>query len=165
MSKNKFYWIVGVLVLVAVAWWGWGKWQNERLLTRYELGGEKAVTPAEFLRVAKLLEEKYKQDTYGGATPEATLALFVAALKKGDDNLAVKYFLPENQTKALNDIKVIRGKNTMDKDIQDITTYPTKWCNDKNTECAFSRQYEDKSVSMIEFRLNITNKIWKIVSW
>ncbi|MBI4130673.1 hypothetical protein HY468_05120, partial [Candidatus Roizmanbacteria bacterium] len=41
------------------------------------------------------LEDEYRNDTYGGATPEETLALFIAALEAGDIELASKYFLPD----------------------------------------------------------------------
>lgn len=43
------------------------------------------------------LEEKYKNDTYGGSTPEETMQLFIAALKAGDTELAAKYFVIEKQ--------------------------------------------------------------------
>ncbi len=36
--------------------------------------------------------DPFKNDTYGGATPEETFDLYLAALKKGDLELASKYF-------------------------------------------------------------------------
>jgi len=36
--------------------------------------------------------EQFKNDTVGGKTPEETLKMFVAALKKGDVELASQYF-------------------------------------------------------------------------
>lgn len=45
----------------------------------------------------KQLERKYKEDQYGGATPEETLKLFVEALEKKDFELASKYYVPEKQ--------------------------------------------------------------------
>ncbi|MEK7143610.1 MAG: hypothetical protein AAB756_02155, partial [Patescibacteria group bacterium] len=51
-------------------------------------------TAGEFENYYKNLDEVYKKDTYGGATPEETLALFIDALKKGDTDLAAKYFVP-----------------------------------------------------------------------
>ena len=36
--------------------------------------------------------DKFKNDTVGGKTPEETLKMFVAALKKGDVELASQYF-------------------------------------------------------------------------
>lgn len=42
----------------------------------------------------------YKQqlaDTYGGKTPQETLKMYIAAIEKGDYNLAGKYFVAEKQ--------------------------------------------------------------------
>ena len=57
------------------------------------------------LKYFENLEEEYKNDTYGGATPEETLALFIAALEAGDIDLASKYFLPDEREKMSNDLK------------------------------------------------------------
>lgn len=57
----------------------------------------------------KYLEElkaQYENDTYGGKTPEETLDLFVAALEKGDVELASKYFVLEKQE----EMRVTLGK-------------------------------------------------------
>ena len=43
------------------------------------------------------LKRPYLEDTYGGATPEETFEMFLDALKKGDIDLASKYFIIEKQ--------------------------------------------------------------------
>mgnify|MGYP001562286652 CR=1 FL=1 len=43
-------------------------------------------------RFQESLEEPYKKDTYGGKTPEETWAMYLDALKKGDIELAIKYY-------------------------------------------------------------------------
>ncbi|MGB9743534.1 MAG: hypothetical protein ACPLW9_02375, partial [Minisyncoccales bacterium] len=52
-------------------------------------------------RAAKQFEQDYlnflKQDTYGGKTPQETYELYVDALKKGDIDLAVRYYYWEKQ--------------------------------------------------------------------
>ncbi|MBI3019760.1 MAG: hypothetical protein HYY60_00320, partial [Parcubacteria group bacterium] len=55
------------------------------------------------------LQAEYKNDTYGGATPEETLSLFIAALEKGDIELASKYFLPEDREEIL--VQIQSSKN------------------------------------------------------
>src|SRR3989344_4684683 len=50
------------------------------------------------------LERLYEEDTYGGQTPEETLELLIAALKKGDIDLASKYFLPEDRGEIEQDL-------------------------------------------------------------
>jgi len=66
-------------------------------------------TAGEFEKYYKNLEEAYKKDTYGGATPEETLQLFIDALKKGDVELAAKYFIPEKQKEEEENLNI--GKN------------------------------------------------------
>ena len=53
-------------------------------------------------------ERLYREDTYGGTTPQETLSLFIEALKKGDTDLAAKYFVPDEREETityLNDLK------------------------------------------------------------
>ena len=38
-------------------------------------------------------EKPYREDTYGGKTPEETYDMFLDALRKGDTTLASKYFV------------------------------------------------------------------------
>lgn len=44
-----------------------------------------------YLEWEQNFEKAMREDTYGGKTPEETLALFIDALKKGDIELASKY--------------------------------------------------------------------------
>jgi len=58
--------------------------------------------------------DMFKNDTYGGETPEKTFNMFVEALKNEDVDLAVKYFVldpdrRENYRKEFNDLKA-QGK-------------------------------------------------------
>jgi len=59
------------------------------------------------------MERPYREDTYGGATPEATYALFIAALKKGDIDLASKYFSPKRQAEWLKELEAQKEKSTL----------------------------------------------------
>ncbi|MEK7115422.1 MAG: hypothetical protein AAB862_00545, partial [Patescibacteria group bacterium] len=71
-------------------------------------------TAGEFENYYKNLDEVYKKDTYGGATPEETLALFIDALKKGDTDLAAKYFVPEKQKQEAEDLRIGKEKGNLD---------------------------------------------------
>ena len=51
------------------------------------------------------LQAPYINDTYGGATPEETFDLYLAALKKGDLELASKYFVVNKQARELQDLQ------------------------------------------------------------
>jgi len=53
----------------------------------------------EYVEQEKQLIQQMKDDPYGGETPEQTLGLFIDALKKGDTDLAAKYFVIGEQEK------------------------------------------------------------------
>lgn len=97
MNKKKLYWGVGLVAIIFLVWWGFRTWQNEAIFKKYQAGGEKALTSDEWAKFEGIIVEKYKADTYGSTTPEGTLELFVDALKKGDAELAAKYFVPEKK--------------------------------------------------------------------
>lgn len=68
----------------------------------------------------KALEKKYAEDPYGGDTPEETLRLFIDALKKGDTDLAVKYFILDKQEEWKEDLAKIKEKNLLGEMIKDL---------------------------------------------
>jgi len=59
-----------------------------------------------YIKYWEKLNEAYKKDEYGGATPEETLNLFIEALKAGDLELASKYFVVEKQPFVLRDLEL-----------------------------------------------------------
>ncbi|MBI3420520.1 MAG: hypothetical protein HY006_00465, partial [Candidatus Sungbacteria bacterium] len=67
------------------------------------------------------MERPYREDVYGGSTPEATYAFFIAALKKGDVELASKYFSPKRQAEWL---KELRAQKRAGKMVEFIKTLP-----------------------------------------
>ena len=80
-----------VFLLIAVAGYIAGN------LTKYGLDVSKADKTVE--RFQGALEEPYKKDTYGGKTPEETWAMYIDALKKGDIDLASRYYAVGSQGK------------------------------------------------------------------
>lgn len=95
----KRWWFWGLVACGAVATWQavlYFNWQGD--MTKYQI--RNAVADAYMQREqdkADALEAAYKADTYGGATPEETLKLFIDALEKKDYELASKYFVVEEQ--------------------------------------------------------------------
>src|SRR3989344_7369230 len=77
------------------------------------------------------LQAEYANDTYGGATPEETLALFIAALEKGDIELASKYFLPEDREKILDQIKSAKNEDRLDEAIARFKNLDLETKNEK----------------------------------
>ena len=106
------------------------------------------------------LKQKYAEDTYGGNTPEETLGLFIDALKKGDIELASKYFVIEKQTKwekKLEDIKTQNKLNVMIADLEKL-----KLTKSNETEAFYTLSNKEKIVSIeMIFSINNNNK-WKI---
>ena len=111
----------------------------------------------------KQLEKRYKEDQYGGATPEETLKLFVEALEKKDFELASKYYVPEDQDAALKKI------NNSDKVALQNFIVAYSAGNIESTKLGSSGSYEVKIVGnddptpfIFELRQNPFSKKWKI---
>ena len=47
----------------------------------------------QYAKQQRIIEDAYRNDTYGGKTPQETLDMFIEALKAGDVELASKYFM------------------------------------------------------------------------
>lgn len=148
--------IVGVFALWALAdsvyqAWGGYKWQKQ----------------TEKFQAA--LEQPYKEDVYGGKTPEETWAMFLDALKKGDIELASKYYDVGHQEKAKQMIEKLKQKNevdgwikeleTLEKNSQQLTTNDRAYYFYKY----FDLEFKKDLWGPVEFYLNPYTKVWKIV--
>ena len=87
----KIFFIVFIFILIAVVSYVVG------ILVKYRLDVRKVDKATE--RFQSALEEPYKKDIYGGKTPEETWAMYIDALKKGDIDLAIKYYAVGDQEK------------------------------------------------------------------
>jgi hypothetical protein len=102
---RKWWFWVGLVVAIVAVWWLWGyfAWMIHTAPIRAQQDraqkGWLAMQAEE-----KALEAQYRADTYGGATPEETLRLFVEALEKKDFELASKYVVPENRAQFTMDL-------------------------------------------------------------
>lgn len=101
MPKDKiFNGILVVFVLLsAVMIWMRG---NEFVAVE---NPDKELQGQAYIKYWDKLNEAYKKDNYGGATPEETLDMFITALKTGDLELASKYFVVEKQPFMLEGFK------------------------------------------------------------
>ena len=95
--------VFGVLVfviflfLLAVGIWG------EDLKGYINERRQQAIYNKYITEPQKKLEEAYKKDVVGGRTPEETLELFIAELKKDDLEAASKYYAVEDQKQTYRD--------------------------------------------------------------
>ncbi len=150
MLKNvlKFLGIaVGIVIVGAGALWGVQYWQ-------YRTSPEYRA-----LQDLKNLQKQYAEDPYGGNTPEETLRLFIDALKKGDTDLASKYFILDKQEEWRNDLLIIKEKGLLDEMVRDLEN--TKLEN-KDSETARYFFVTEENLSSPVVLVKSVNGKWKI---
>ena len=99
-GRKKFLVFFSVLltlvVLVAAGSFAWASyWSPEARRAQ-----EAKANFEKFNAGMQAYEDAMRADTYGGATPEETLRMFIDALKKNDIELASKYFMLETNTQS-----------------------------------------------------------------
>ena len=149
--------IVGALVLWALADSFYQAWQ-----------GYKWNKQADKFQDA--LEQPYKDDTYGGKTPEETWGMFLDALKKGDIDLAIKYYAigriegvptdslyKKKQNGQLGEwIKELEGlKKSSREPLEGQANYYYDY---------FDEEFKQIISAPVIFYLNPYTKVWKIVN-
>lgn len=106
------------------------------------------------------LKKQYAADTYGGRTPEETLQLFIDALKKGDIDLASKYFVIEKQEKWRIDLAKIQEKGLLGDMLADLEKIEL---SKKEADIAFFAVANEKNEVTTQMILKkILNRRWKI---
>lgn len=146
-------WFVGILIIGGIVLWGVQQY-------RYRHSPEYKV-----IKYYNDLADQYAKDTYGGDTPEETLRLFIDALKKGDVELASKYFVIEKRGEKLADLKIGKERGNLEKIITFLknVNYPTKYPD--GTTYDLSIVEADNSIKFgVHFILNEVTKKWKIES-
>jgi len=129
MMKNiktgKKYFIGGFLVLILVL----GVFvvlRNKEIKIQFDENGRVIVmdkkwyeSPIQFAKklvdLQERLEEMKKLDDFGGATPQETMDAFVEALKKGDTELASRYFVFNKQEQMAKELVVGRENGNLNK--------------------------------------------------
>ena len=107
----------------------------------------------------KEIEKQYAEDSYGGDTPEETLALFISALKVGDTNLAAKYFVLDAQAQWREDLAVMKEKGFLVEMVKDLNKTSTKIDGDT---AFFTLTNQDMPESQLVMHKNPLNNRWKI---
>lgn len=105
------------------------------------------------------LKKQYAEDSYGGDTPEETLRLFVEALKKGDTDLAAKYFVLDKQQEWKEDLAKIKEKGLLKSMIRDLENKKGGEVNNDTTRYFITA--EDGLSSPLVLVKSINGK-WKI---
>lgn len=139
-----FFVVLAGAIIYAIGYW---KYQNSP-----EYRAEKDL---------EALEKKYAEDTYGGETPEETLRLFIDALKKGDTDLAAKYFILDKQQEWKEDLAIIKEKKLLGEMIRDLER--TKISRQDEQEVFYTATNEENIVSVLINIRKIANGKWKIL--
>lgn len=150
-----------IILMVGGGYWTWDRFFSS-------IGKERRFAD-EQMRTYEQKEKAYvaamTADTYGGKTPKETLDLFVAALEKGDIDLASKYFLLDenlSHEKILNQLRDIKNKNLASVMVKDFkTAEPYKSLYENNQQFVIYNSGKTNSLILNMF-LNKYSGLWKI---
>jgi len=165
-NKKLIYVILAVVVLTAGGFFYWQK-QNEefRLIT-----DETEMTKFVMTHSQEELDEYYRKvdelkasDTYGGKTPEETMELYIDALKKGDVELASKYFDWIDQEKEINELKDL-SKEQIDDYLNVLQIKNEVSCNDVMGWCESHGNYKGVNILIARFIKIEQSGLWKLES-
>ncbi len=151
---KKFLIVVSILVGLFLLWWvgsagyySWKTWRIQKKTNDFQ----------------NALSQPYREDTYGGKTPEETWAMFLEALKNKDAELAGKYFVVEKQEEWKKIIEDTIKDGKIESIIQNSSVLRHDHSNDSTAYYFRNVEKGGKSVSSpVNFILNPYTKVWKI---
>jgi len=118
------------------------------------------------------LEKPYREDIYGGKTPEETWGLFLNALRADNIDLASKYFYVDWQEKNKKFLLDLKNENDLNLYLKQISVPLIKDTEipdflKHNSERAYYyyiiKQSDGKYRNDVNFYFNPYTKIWKIL--
>lgn len=113
-------------------------------------------------KAAEAMNKEQMEDVYGGATPEETLKLFTDALKKGDTELASRYFLIEDQEEQKNYLDSVASRNNLSKIWEDIAKGVLRL---EDSRAYLSVVEDGVEVAAMTLAKNSYNGKWKILEF
>lgn len=122
-----------------------------------------------YLRFVENYQKPYREDTYGGKTPEETWTTFLTALKAGDVELASKYVTVNKREEALtrlNDaIKLKRIEHALQQYSGPLTREGKDYLIGENAYYFIPMKLSNgtSEAYSIVFTLNPFTHIWKIL--
>jgi len=152
--------VLGILVIVSIYYYPkFSEWREQRRQEKIIEKYDKAVAE---------LEQKRKNDTFGGKTPEETVEKFLSVLKTGDLELASKYYEMALQKKALTNLKEEKQKygdisHTINY-FEEVISKGIKGCANIDKDyggCVYEFEI-DIGIEEIGLSLNKFTNIWKI---
>src|SRR3990167_6466904 len=110
-----------------------------------------------FQKAEQELYQKMMADTYGGKTPQETLELFIAAVEKGDYELAGKYFVKSKQEEELRALQAAEKA-----DIDNVIKLMKETENDSGSYSVDRKTFIVRKPILTEYTF-YPSGIWKIV--
>jgi hypothetical protein len=165
-SRWKFWAIIiafFLVVIIAALYFAW-QWY---LSPEAKMAIQSQKSYEAYMRMMDRYEAAMRADTYGSSTPEGTLQMFIAALKKGDAELASKYFLLDesgSRTKWEDGLIDAVSNNRAESIIKGVQEAMSDKVQDGN-DIAFESLDSNGIVDiLIEMKLNEYSGVWKIES-
>ena len=146
---------IALAALVLLIWIGsaaYSAWQGHQFQKKTE-------------QFQMVLTKPYREDTYGGKTPEETWAMFLDALKKEDLELASKYFVPEKQEEWKKNLISTNQKSKLSTAIKNIEKIEFDSSTPETSYFFYNIKDENSGVyykNSVIFILNPYTKVWKI---
>jgi hypothetical protein len=115
------------------------------------------------------MRKPYEEDIYGGKTPEETWQMFLDALKKGDIDLASRYFDVEHQGEAKKWLENLKQENRLNQNIEEMETLHKSEEKTISQDRAYyfyyyyDEEFKQNFSSPTSFYLNPYTKVWKIL--
>ncbi len=180
-SKIKFriglkHWTGTLIIAVIAGFVIFGLLRGQEFLASFLVGRETK-------KIQRELERPYREDKYGGKTPEETFDLFLEALRKGDIELASKYFELENQEEWVEKLSQYKENNSLSDFLKELERERKEWKFIKNdgeiaeygytvvVEKPTKTKFNDQIIDIPpgEYKNSIIfiksfNKLWKISS-
>lgn len=121
---------------------------------------------AEFFSGLQAAEERQRQDTYGGETPEETIQLFITALENDDLELASKYFKltvqGEEDPKWIAGLKEAKELGNINRLVNDLKKAERTNYSESIGSCVLSVYENGNDIGSVLLSRNIFSNLWKI---
>ncbi len=141
-------------------------------------------TQWEAQRLQDQWEKPYREEKYGGKTPEETYDMFISALSKGDTTLASKYFVVDKQARWSKTLEQYKQQDLLNNFIAELHNTRKIWKSivSKEGQVAYeyhvtvpketSADFNGQKISVpagnyaqdTVFEINSYTKVWKINS-
>lgn len=164
LRKWWFWVLVAIIVVLGALYLPWYiPWKLEQWGIERQRAEEQAIWE-EYEATNRALDAAYKNDAYGGATPEKTLELFIEALEAKDYELASKYFVVEKQKETKEDLKVSASRAFIESYVAILSMrHVVKLAEDGTGSDIEFFDSANEQVHFGQMVLNPYSKKWKIV--